>query len=328
MKIDYFAAAVLFFCFFAASSPAEEEKTLSFKLDDDTATLFDGETPVWSYVFRQKTNPEVPSEDRRRTAGGYFHPLFGVRGETLTANATLNDNHAHHHGIWCSFTTVILHRADGTDELYDTWTDNTALKKEFIAWGEKTCGPNGSSMTVKNGWFLDGGEKIMDETMAVVTGALESDPELGRFRKIDIAWEWRPVREKITLAGDRAYQKNFASAAIRFVPPKSRPLILSEKGEIADDAMTQTAAWLDYQDDFAGNGEPGGVAILPSKENPPYDGGMAIRHYGLLATGWPGLAGRTLTPDEPPTKVEYRFIVHEKPWSVEQIQRKFEEYRP
>ena len=330
MKFHYWAAAVLVCGLCTASLSADkaaEKNTLAFELGDDTMTLFDGETPVWNYVFRQKTNSEVPSEDPRRTAGGYFHPLYGLHGETLTANATLNDNHAHHHGLWCSFTTVILHRTDGTDEPYDTWTDNTALKKEFVEWGEKTCGPKNASMTVKNGWFINGQEKIMDETMTVVTGAPVTDPELGRFRIFDVAWEWQPVREKITLAGDRAYQKNFASAAIRFIPPKSKPLVRSEKGEIADDAMIQKASWLDYQDDFAGNGAPSGVAILPSSKNPPYDGGMAIRHYGLLATGWPGLAGRTIAPGEPPVKIEYRIIIHEKPWDVDQIQRKFEEYR-
>lgn len=321
---------------------AQEKSPFTLRpVDEETVALFDGDSPVWCYVYRQKTNEAVPTADPRRVAASYFHPVYGLGGETLTASATLDDNHAHHHGIWSSFTTVILHRAAGTEENYDTWTDNTRLKKNFIRWknaeNQTSDGhsdsadasflpeANSATLAVENGWFLDGKEKIMDETLTVVTGRVESDPnapELGRWRTIEFSWSWKPVREKITLAGDRATSKNFSSLAIRFARPNAKPLIRSDSGEVADDVMVGNFPWLDYESTFGDQNAFQGIAIFPNPNNPKGSGaGMAVRHYGLLATGWPGLGGITLSPDEPPVTVSYRVLLHEKPWNVERLRK-------
>lgn len=324
---------ILVWTVFCAYHATAQEKP-SFRLrtvDSETIALDDGDLPVWEYVWRQKTNEAVPADDPRRVCASYFHPIFGLDGETLTANATLDDNHAHHHGLWSSFTTVVLHTSDGTDALYDTWTDNTALKKDFIRWGGKGNGAenrleitgDSAVMTVENGWFLDGGEKIMDETLVVTTGPIQTDETLGRYRTLDFSWTWRPVRDAVTLAGDRAAGKNFSSLAIRFARPTEKPLILSDSGELADDIMLGETKWLDYRAAFGEAKKEYGVAIFPSANNPPGgEFGMAIRHYGLIATGWPGLEGVTLTVDTPVT-LAYRVVIHEQPWTVEQL-RAFE----
>lgn len=100
--------------------------------------LWEGEKPVWCYQYRQKIHENVPVSDLRRVAGCYFHPLYGLDGEILTANATTFDNHAHHHGVWASFMTFIVHHPDGTETFYDTWTDNTGVKRILlVGWNGK-----------------------------------------------------------------------------------------------------------------------------------------------------------------------------------------------
>lgn len=323
-----FAVCFLSMILLSAFAVGQESSFELRAIDAETVALFDGQSPVWEYVFAQKTNDAVPTDDPRRVAASFFHPLFGLDGKPITVSATLDDNHAHHHGLWSSFTTVILHRADGTDETYDTWTDNTAMKKNFIRWpSDKRLVADAQccSMTVENGWFINDREKIMDETLAVTTGAVCDDAELGRYRILDFAWTWRPVGDSVTLAGDRAAQKNFSSLAIRFVRPVSKPMILSENGEIVGDEMLGATPWLDYRS--TDDERPFAVAIFPNPDNPPAPRfGMAIRHYGLIAAGWPGLEGVTLTK-ETPMKVGYRVIIHEKSWTIEQLQAIYKTYQ-
>lgn len=294
--------------------------------DAETVALFDGDRPVWEYVYRQKVNEAAPKDDPRRTAASYFHPLFGLDGETLTSNSTLDDNHTHHHGLWSSFTTVVVHRPGG-DELYDTWTDNTALKKNFIRWlPAEAPDARHFTMAVENGWFL-GGESVMNETLSVTTSAIIDDERLGRYRTLDFSWTWRPTNVPVTLAGDRAARKNFSSMAIRFARPKANPVIVSDNGEIAGDEMLGNIEWLDYHSTAGETDSPFGAAIFPSPNNPPAPSfGMAIRHYGLIAAGWPGLEGVTVKSDSPVT-LSYRVVIHQRPWTVEQLRAMYGAYR-
>lgn len=288
------------------------------ELGDGTVGLFDGQVPVWNFVYQQKIHPGIDPNDKRSIAGCYFHPLYGLDGEILTINASNWDNHAHHHGVWTSFMTIIRHRPDGSFDQYDTWTDDTELKKEFVGWSERGIKPDGSFVfTARIGWLIAGKEKIMDEKTTVVTFPMIKDPKRGAYRIIDFSSAYTPVKDRITLAADRKYKKSFASLSIRFIKPPQKTLLLSKDGEIKEDHLQLEIPWIDYQSAFGKNGEQtgtAGVAVFPDKRNPKHKGGWGVRHYGLIATGWPGIDGTDLEPGQTVT-LKYRLVIHEKNWT-------------
>lgn len=339
LKLPLTAISLLTFCCFAIflacsfaqegtavnQTVAGEHKTSDLilkNIDRNTVGLFEGDQPIWNFVYRQIAHPGIDPNDRRSIAGCYFHPLYGLDGEILTINASNWDNHAHHHGVWTSFMTVIRHLPNGKSESYDTWTDDTSLKKDFIDWSEKKLLEDGSfRFSVKIGWFINGQEKIMDEQTTVTTFPRRNDPKLGVYRVIDFTSIYAPVKDRITLAADRKYKKSFASLSVRFVQPPEKSLILSENGEVKEDNLELEIPWLDYQSTFKKNNKTtrtSGVAIFPSLSNPKHKGGWGVRHYGLIATGWPGTTGTDLTPDKTAT-LKYRFVIHEKKWTVEDL---------
>lgn len=134
---------------------------------------------------------------------------------------------------------------------------------------------------------------------------------------IDLEYSWTACEYPVTLAGDRPNGKNFCSLAIRFAVPKKKTTILGPDGEIIDDPLRCPVLWVDYQDDLAQSGKRMGVALLASPRNPLHGSGMAIRHYGMLVAGYPGVEGYLLKPGETVT-LRYRLWIHEKLISSEE----------
>ena len=328
MRTGYLFSAFLLLLFFMTTGSARADEPFRWEeTDADTVALYEGKLPVWNYVWRQKTHDWVPESDMRRISGCYFHPLFGFAGEKLTINATVEDNHAHHHGVWCSFMTILVHRPTGEPQSFDTWTDNGPLKREFVAWGEKKAGPKEFTFEVENGWFIDGKEKIMEERVKTGTHATEVHPLLGRLRAIDLSFSFKAVGYPITLASDRKLQKNFSCLAVRFVAPKEKSVVQSSEGVLVKDSLKIPLPWLDYQCKFDEKGETMGVAFFPAKTNPVHKSGWAVRHYGMVVTGWPGVEGTTLKPGDKPVTLQYRLLLHEKPLTVEQLNVLCREYQ-
>lgn len=320
-----------------------------------TVRLTENGIPVWEYVYGQKDHPWAEESDPRRISGCYFHPLYGFGGESVTLDAPDWDGHTHHHALWNSFTTTDILRGDERIH-YDTWTDNTPLKKDFIEWLCREETPDGWLLGVRNGWFLPGEngdrQQVADERVEILTSPVKTDPDAGKYRTLDMTLSWTPLRDRIELAGDRPVKKDFAGMQIRFAYPASVPKIFSRDGEFKDDVDvgSGTSPWTAYESDFAadgrklaaeqpryvelagfpviaeGAGKPtSGAAIFEHPENPDFKGGCAVRFYGLLSTGWPGLAGETIEPGETRT-LKYRIVIYEKPMSADSLDRLYREY--
>ncbi len=316
-------AAVFFACsalFFPAQTA--HAKTFEFHNSSDVpglVTLYEDSAPVWSFQTTQRTHDWVAENDARRTSGGYFHPIFGLDGEILTTNASTYDNHQHHHGLWTSFFTLDVQNEDGTFTHYDTWTDDTAVKKDLIAFQTSAENPHGAALHAESAWFLyENGTKqapLVTESLDCVTHPTETTPELGRSRAIDLSYIWKNVSgRKITLAGDRPNGKNFCALAIRFAKPFESVRISGPNGEIVGDPLRCDVSWVDYTTAFQlpdGTQKRLGLTILSDPSNPRDGSGMAIRHYGMLVTGWPGVEGVTLEDGESRT-LKYRVWIHDE----------------
>lgn len=325
MKRIFPLAFLLFamaFSVFAEDAAPESPFTLEEK-EKDIVLLKENGKPVWEYVYRIHELPSLSFGTRQRfCSAGYFHPVYGLNGEVLTANIP-ESYHSNHHGIWSAFMNIFVREADGKITSYNTWMDHTRLKKEFISWELKEATKDYYKFKIHIGWFRCRygenpilpvpEEKYLDEYLTLTTWAVKDDPKFGKCRIMDFEYSWTPTTYEMRLAGDKPGKRGFSSLAMRFAVLKDdlKPQIFNEKGLIKEDDMICPCEWVDYVYQFEGKEKPAtGVAIYPDPANPK-SAGWAIRHYGLIATGWPSIEGITLQPKET-ANLKYRIVIHEK----------------
>lgn len=330
----FLSLTVLFFTISAVwiqDGPAQERKIEGFstfeltETDPYTIQLTDKGKPVWEFMYREKEYKQIAHDYRSRFgSAGYFHPVYGLNGEILTANMP-EEFHKHHHGIFSGFMNVFVKEPSGRIVSYNTWLDETPIKKHFISWGEKKVGSDGQSFTFTTnmGWFLCHygenpivpipDEKLLDERLTVTTSVIKENDRFGKYRELELEFAWTPVQYEMRLGGDSFGKKAFAALAVRFqtLSDGLTSTIYTEKGRMDKDDMTAPCEFVDYIYPFAGKDKPAtGVAIVPDKLNFPTKG-WAIRHYGLIVTGIGDLNGIALQPGQTAVQ-KYKIIIHDK----------------
>ncbi len=219
MKCPFFAAlAILTACFLTV--PQTQAQPFRFsEQDGKRLSLHDGKQPVLTYRYDMVEHENVPEKDRRRTAGCYVHPLFGLGGEVMTDNAPLD--HYHHHGIFWTWPHVGVHQPDGSVRNYDLWTSNTELKQHFVRWINRKTAPKSAMFEVENGWFVggkpgepEGGNKIMTERVRVLVHRVQTGSDGLRSRAVDFEFVWKPTDKPISLRGSEG--KSYGGFSTRF----------------------------------------------------------------------------------------------------------------
>lgn len=304
--------------------PASQAFEFSENATDKTLTLKENGDPLWVYNFDIKEHSWVPAKDKRRFAGCYLHPVYGLNGEILTDNAPRD--HYHHHGIFWTWPTVIIHDSDNKKREYDLWTSDTELKQHFVAWKDRKTEDGKAVFSVENAWLVSGKEKVVSEIVTIVTHPIVEMPEIGKTRAIDFYFEYTPLKP-MTLKG--AAEKSYGGFTMRFRPKKASfsnaARIASSEGIAKEDMPEKPLSWADFSS-FFGDGEDfSGAAIFIPKSHPDFPPTWLTRYYGPLCVGWPGVAGKTFPANEP-IKLNYRVWIHQNSPSVEQIQSVYENW--
>ena len=305
--------------------------------DKQQLTLSEGSLPVLTYQYDVTTHENVPMRDRRRLAGCYVHPLYGINGEILTDNAP--SDHYHHHGIFWTWPHVDVHEPDGKITHYDLWTSNTDLKQHFVRWFGKTLTDETATIEVENGWFIgkpDDGNKIMTERVKITVHRIQKVGDVAS-RAVDFDFLWQPTNKPISLRGSEG--KSYGGLAIRFKPFVAEGKKEAERGDVnrittpsgiaQEDLLETPLAWADYTSVFSRSAidekRVGGVAIFIPKEHPDFPPTWLTRYYGTLCVGWPGVKGQTFQPGED-IKLRYRIWIHEGTVTVPQFEKAYSEY--
>ena len=326
---------------FAFAVPASAEQFRFDKQENtQTLSLFEGEAPIFSYIYDMIVHENVPQNDHRRVAGCYIHPLYGLNGEILTDNAPAD--HYHHRGVFWTWPYVSVHHPDGKIDRYDLWTSDTALKQRFVRWLEQTTTETTATFAVENGWFVghsttglpitDNDEKIMKEVVRVVVHRPKTGDGL-RTRAIDFYFVWTPIDRPISLGGHA--ERSYGGLTLRFRPvvepnrqlaePSAINVITVPDGVAAEDLSNIRLPWASYTSRFGNDERRSGAAVFVPKTHPDYPPSWLTRHYGPLCIGWPGVEKQTFPPGED-IKLNYRIWIYDAPASVTQIERAYEEY--
>lgn len=332
-----------FFCF--AFHVSANETGFHFEIEPGKkCVLSESGRTLWQYNTGFVKHPRVPEKDSRCMAACYIHPLYGIDGEVLTDDAPRD--HYHHHGVFWNWPHVVVHRPDGRDEHYDTWTSNTRMKQLFLRVVEQKIERDQAALTVRNGWFIgsdvnrfeqdhDGNitsEKVVDEQVTITTRSVK---EVGgiRSRAIDFDFEWTIGENPISLRG--AGGKSYGGLSIRFRPSEGKPggqSIITVPAGVAENDLPETPLpWADYTSLFHRDandmpiGEQSGASIFVSPDHPDFPPTWLTRYYGPLCLGWPGVDRQTFQPGEV-IRLSYRIWIHDKRVHVEEIELAYEDY--
>lgn len=308
--------------FAQADKPADGFR---FVEEDCRLMLYDGEKPVYGYVFKDTTMPWVPESEHRKWRSCYIHPVYGIDGEVLTED--FPKDHYHHHGIFWSWPYMMI---DG--KTYDSW-EYKNVKPRMLEWVErKTDGQKSATLTVREGMFPTEGDKeksILSITTKVVTYAADETS-----RAIDLELTLAAVDRPITLQGRGG--KSYGGLTIRFDgypdrdsnvrTPKGESPFGDGQGLVAKGDLYNTPLpWVDFTRQFPGMDHRSGAALFVSKSHPDYPPTWLTRCYGPQCVGWPGVKPATIEPDHP-VVLRYRVYIHKTELSVDELDAKYKAY--
>ncbi|MGL4941950.1 MAG: DUF6807 family protein [Thermoguttaceae bacterium] len=299
-----------------------------FRSDSDGTAfvVVDGDVPVLRYVAKVVAHENVPANDKRREAGCYVHPLYGLNGETLTDNAPRD--HFHHHGVFWTWPHVTVHYADSEPVSYDLWQDTQGrIKQHPVRKIARETSDDVAVLNVENGWFVgppEDGKNVMREVVKItVHRVTEEDGVASRW--IDFDFVWTPLVAPITLQG--AEGKSYGGFTIRFRPSNKREdnTITTPLGVAKDDLPDTPLAWADYTSRFgAKDNTLSGAAIFVSKTHPDFPPTWLTRYYGPLCVGYPGVKAKTFDVGED-IKLSYRVWIHRGAVTPEQLSHEGEQ---
>ncbi len=313
------------------------ENQFSFDETSTAVILKENGKPVWQYNFGDIVHDWVPEKKECRTAGCYVHPIYGMNGEILTDNAP--KDHYHHHGAFWTWPHVQLHEKDGSTQHFDLWLGNTPIHQYFVRWIERKIDPDRKTavLAVENAWLIGkvvkneqgkilSGEKVMKEIVRITTG-----PASTRFgfacRSIDFDFTWTPIGRDLSLRG--AENKSYGGLTVRFHPPMAKDpatQIITPLGIAQDDIPETPLQWCDYTSAFSPNSDKkSGAAILIPTCHPDYPPTWMVRHYGMIAVGWPGIADKRFEQGKE-IKLHYRIWIHDGVLTKNQLDNVYRDY--
>jgi hypothetical protein len=280
------------------------------EVDDKSLALDDGDQPVLVYNHGVITNESIPKNDARRSRACFVHPIFGLRGETLTES--FPKDHYHHHGLFWAWPHV---RIEGRE--YDLWVYGN-IQQRFVGWLARKATPVAAVLGVENGWFV-GQRKVMIERVWLRVYEAADDA-----RAIDVELCLVPVDKPVTLCG--AEGKSYGGLNLRYAPRKEKEtLITVPAGKTKEDLPDTPLAWADLTAKFGGSSEASGAAIFVDPSHPDFPPTWLTRHYGILCVGWPGVKPKTFAPGVP-VRLNYRLWIHKDAASPERLQQAFDDY--
>lgn len=298
------------------------EMDAEFKWDPPTENsvhLSQKGEPVLTYNFGPVTEESVPERDHRRVRGCYVHPLWGLQGEQLTAD--FPRDHFHHHGLFWAWKHIIV-----GDREYDLW-EYPNIEDRFVRWLCRETGPETATLGVENGWFVDGGQIMVERFWMRVYPAGEDS------RAIDLQLTLIPTDQPVSLSGDEG--KSYGGMTLRFdVWPRRDAVIRTPDRTIrhvgsglesAEDLSNTALPWADLASEFAVRTGRSGAALLIHPQHPDYPPTWLTRCYGPLCVGWPGTEPQTLQPGVPVT-LRYRLWIHRQEVEHSVLQRVYQCY--
>ena len=227
-----------------------------------------------------------------RARSDYIHPLFGLAGEVLTRDWSID--HPHHRGIYWAWPEVDF----GTNR-----GDLHALQKVFARPTGKVrleSGPVFAEIEAENLWLWEDREAIVRE-QAIIRAYRAT----AHGRVVDLTFRCIGLKDGVTLA--RRGTEHYGGLNVRMATPASQEIAVHTDASNA----VPIRAWSDLSGVFSGAGTPSGLTVLQCQANPDYPGDWV--QYPQLSWCQPTFpAAKTRYPllRDKPLVLRFRIVVH------------------
>ena len=188
-----------------------------------------------------------------RARSDYLHPLFGLDGETLTKDWSVD--HPHHRGIYWAWPEVDWRGQRG---------DLHALQKVFAKpTGEfiVTDGPVFAQVEAENVWQWETGESIVHERAVIRAYRATGDD-----RVIDLEFQFTALNDPVSLA--RRGTLHYGGLNLRLAKVAEQEITFHTDPTNAAPRM----AWAELSGRFSDAPRPSGIVVLQHRANPDYPG--------------------------------------------------------
>jgi hypothetical protein len=227
-----------------------------------------------------------------RARSDYIHPLFGLEGEMLTRDWSVD--HPHHRGIYWAWPEVDFGTNCG---------DLHALQKVFARPTGKVrlqSGPVFAEIEAENLWLWEDREPIVRE-QAIIRAYCAT----AQGRVVDLAFRFVALKDGITLA--RRGTEHYGGLSVRMATPTSQEIAVHTDSSNA----VPRRAWSDLSGIFSGAGAASGLTVLQYQRNPDYPGDW--QQYPALSwcqPTFPAAKTRYALLRGQPLVLRYRLFVH------------------
>ncbi len=222
----------------------------------------------------------------------YLHPLFGLEGEELTRDWSVD--HPHHRGIYWAWPEVDWRGQRG---------DLHALQKVF-ARPTQPClassGPVYAQLEANNLWHWETGPAIVRET-----ARLRAWPRSSTGRLLDLEFRFAALGDPVALArrGTNAY----GGLNLRFNHVEGQQLVKHTDPP----GTTPRRAWAQISGRFGAAASPCAVVILQHPANPDYPGDWVdYPELNWLQPTFPNSGTRFVLEPARPLVLRYRLWIH------------------
>ena len=227
-----------------------------------------------------------------RPRSDYIHPLYGLDGEMLTRDWSLD--HPHHRGIYWAWPEVDF----GTNR-----GDLHALQKVFARPTGKVRlqgGPVFAQIEAENLWLWENRDPIVRE-QAIIRAYRTA----GQGRVVDLAFRFVALKDGITVA--RRGTAHYGGLNVRMATPASQAI--SVHTDLSN--AVPRRAWSDLSGLFNGAAAASGLTVLQYQRNPDYPGDW--QQYPDLSwcqPTFPAAGTRYPLRRDQPLVLRYRLFIH------------------
>lgn len=244
-----------------------------------------------------------------RARSDYIHPLYGLEGEVLTKDWSVD--HPHHRGIYWAWPEVDYGKERG---------DLHALQKVFARPTGRlklTSGKTFAQVEGENLWRWEDKEPIVRELALI-----RAYPAIGQGRVVDLAFHFTALKDGVTLA--RRETDKYGGLNVRL--EKSTYQVITTMTDPTNQVPRR--CWSDLSGVFAQAKGSSGLAVFPCPQNPDYPGDwIQYPELAWVQPTFPAAKTRFALSQAKPLVLRYRLWIHAGRPGAATLARQWAEYQ-
>ncbi len=287
-----------------------EKASFTFVETPEGTGLYENGRPVFFYQQKPKVS------DGQYTCNNYFHPVWGIEGDTLTEEFPAD--HPYHRGIFWAWHQVFI----GNQRVADGWImENLVQDVVAVKSGiEKKLARFDIEVNWKSPLYQQGRSFLKENTIVMV------HPLQQGIRLIDFEISLRALVQGVSIGGAED-EKGYGGFCIRSKLPQDMAFTSASGTVIPQTLQVIAGPWMDFTGSFGSKGNVEGYAILCHPDTPNYPAPWILRRETSMQNiVYPGRKRVEIAVDKP-VVLRYRMVIHKgNDIDLPRLQAEYEKY--